>query len=211
MQSIRDRINELERTNLEGLERAERLSREEQSAIYAQRRFETEKFEEFKRLIYGQRYFRIQHLKDLGINYHIAIHLSAKNVGKTTELYRLIAECLSRNKKFIYGRVTVQELESEVEKFGEDELSPVILVKNNSRYYFFKKEDVEVYITIHQDAQPTYSKLIKAGFEVVGKGMTFMGANILGSGNYADYDMIFFDEIVSYTPKQYVNQRILYN
>lgn len=211
MQSLKDKINELEQTNLEGLERAKQLSLREQEAIYAQRHYESEKFNEFKRIISGQRYFRIKHLQDLNIPYNIAIHLSAKNVGKTTELYRLISECLSRNKKFIYGRVTVGELETEIEKFGEDSLSPVILVKNYYRYYFFKKEDVETFNALNPDVLPTYSKLIKMGFEVVGKGMTFMGANTLGSGNYEDYEMIFFDEIVSYTPKQYVNERILYN
>lgn len=211
MQNLKDRINEIESTNREGLERAERLSIQEQREIYAQREYEALKFEQFKRIIDGQRYFRIQHFRDLGIDYQIAIHLSAKNVGKTTELYRLIRACLERGKKFIYGRVTVSELETEIEKFREDDISPVYMVKQNSRYYFYRKEDVNDFLADNPDMLPTYTMLNKYGCEIVGKGMAFMNSNVLGSGNYKDYDTVFFDEIVSYTPKEYVNNKILYN
>lgn len=211
MENLKDRINALEESNREGLERAERLSIQEQRAIYAQREYESLKFNQFKRIIAGERYFRIQHFKELGINYQIAIHLSAKNVGKTTELYRLIRACLERRKKFIYGRVTVSELETEVEKFREDDISPVYMVKQGSRYYFYRKEDVNDFMADNPDMIPTYTALNKYGCEVVGKGMAFMNSNVLGSGNYKDYDTVFFDEIVSYTPKEYVNTKILYN
>lgn len=208
---LKTQIEAVEKENLQGLKKAQRLSRKEQAAIAAQRAYENIKFEKFKEIIKGQRYFRIDHFKQLGIKYHIAIHLSAKNVGKTTELYRLIKDTLDRGKKFIYGRVTVQELETEVDKFREDSMSPVILLKQGSRFFFFDKKQVEAVMEDQGEMIPTYTMLTKAGLEIVGKGMTFMGANILGSGNYADYDMIFFDEIVSYTPKQYVNERIMYN
>lgn len=208
---LRDKIEAVEQENLKGLKKAQSLSLKEQQAIAGQRAYEDVKFEKFKEIIKGERYFRIEHFKKLGIKYHIAIHLSAKNVGKTTELYRLIKDTLDRGKKFIYGRVTVQELETEVDKFREDAMSPVILVKQGARFFFFDKKQVNAFMEDQEDLIPTYTALIKAGLEIVGKGMTFMGANILGSGNYADYEMIFFDEIVSYTPKQYVNDRIMYN
>lgn len=211
MKNLKDKIQRIEQENILGLEKAETLSIREQQAIYNQRQYENLKFEKFKEIIKGQRYFRIQHLKDLGIKYNIAIHLSAKNVGKTTELYRCITDCLQRGKKFIYGRVTPMELETEVEKFREDKLSPVLLYRHGTRFYFFNKRDVENFMEENPEATPSYSTLLKNGCAVVGKGMTFMGANTLGSGNYEDYEMIFFDEIVSYTPKQYVNERILYN
>lgn len=211
MKNLKDRIDELESSNREGLERAERLSIQEQREIYAQREYEELKFEQFKKIIEGQRYFRIQHLKDLGIDYNIAIHLSAKNVGKTTELYRLIRECLNRGKKFIYGRVNVEELDTELTKFEEDEISPVLLIKNKSQFYFFKKSDVAEFIVENPDAAPTYVALRKWGADIVGKGMAFMKSNILGSGNYADYEMLFFDEIVSYAPRETVNYKILFS
>lgn len=210
MQNLKDRIREVEQSNIEGLEKAEVLSRREQEEIYAQRQYEALKFEQFKKIIEGQRYFRIQHLKDLGIEYNIAIHLSAKNVGKTTELYRLIRQCLDRGKKFIYGRVNVDELETELEKFGEDEISPVVMVKNQSRYYFFKKSDVNDFLADNLDAMVSYTALIKYGAQIVGKGMAFMKSNVLGSGNYADYEMLFFDEIVSYAPRETINHKILF-
>lgn len=211
MKRLRDKIHEIEQENIQGLEKAEALSIREQQAIYNQRAYEAVKFEKFKEIIKGQRYFRIQHLKDLGIKYNIAIHLSAKNVGKTTELYRLITDCINRGKKFIYGRVTKQELSTEIEKFTEDKMSPVMIFVNNTHYYFFKKTDVMQFMMEKPEITPSYNLLVKAGFPVVGKGMAFMNANILGSGSYEDYDMVFFDEIVSYTPKQYVNERIMYN
>lgn len=208
---LRNRIHALEKLNELGLEKARKLSLKEQRVIAEQRAYEEAKFEHFKRIIKGERYFRIDHLKKLNLNYHIAIHLSAKNVGKTTELYRLITDTLRRGKKFVYGRVTVQELETEIEKFREDELSPVILLKHGTRFFFFDKQQVNRVLDHDEELVPSYKVLVNLGLEVVGKGMTFMGANTLGSGNYSDYDMIFFDEIVSYTPKQYVNERILYN
>lgn len=205
------KINALERSNEEGLAKARKLSLGEQRLIAEQRAYEEVKFKQFQRIIKGERYFRIAHLKALGIPYNIAIHLSAKNVGKTTELYRLIRDTLEKGKKFIYGRVTVQELETEIDKFAEDALSPVILVKQGTRFYFFNKNAVRELCEDDENFIPSYKSLLNAGLKVVGKGMTFLGANTLGSGNYADYEMIFFDEIVSYTPKQYVNERILYN
>lgn len=211
MENLKSKIDEIEKSNIESLERAEYLSLKERAEIRAQREYERIKFEKFKEIIQGQRYFRIQHLKDLGIPYNIAIHLSAKNVGKTTELYRLIRACLDRGKKFIYGRVTVAELNTEVSKFREDEISPVILVKAEGLFYFFRKADVDMFLADNPGKQISYNNLNRYGCEVVGKGMAFMNSNVLGSGNYADYDTIFFDEIVSYTPKQYVNSDILYN
>lgn len=209
--NLEAKINELERENEEGLEKARKLKLKELKAIANQRAYEEAKFEQFKKIIEGQRYFRIEHLEKLKIKYDIAIHLSAKNVGKTTELYRLIRATLQRGKKFIYGRVTVQELETEVEKFREDEMSPVLLVKHDRMFYFFEKSKVMMLIDENETFTPTYKALVGAGLEVVGRGMTFLGSNVLGSGNYTNYDTIFFDEIVSYTPKQYVNDKILYN
>lgn len=211
MENLKHKIDELERSNIESLERAEYLSLKERAEIRAQREYERLKFEKFKDIIKGQRYFRIQHFKDLGIPYNIAIHLSAKNVGKTTELYRLIRACLDRGKKFIYGRVTIAELNTEVSKFKEDEISPVVLVKHEGLFYFFRKTDVDMFLVDNPGKMASFNNLNRYGCEVVGKGMAFMNSNVLGSGNYADYDTIFFDEIVSYTPKQYINENILYN
>lgn len=211
MENLKDRIHEQEQSNLQGLERAEYLSLKEQAEIRAQREYEKIKFDQFKKIIEGQRYFRIQHFKDLGIKYHIAMHLSAKNIGKTTELYRLIRACLDRGKKFIYGRVTIAELNTEISKFKEDDISPVILLKQDNLFYFFKKSDVDMFLVDNPGKAVNFNNLNKYGCVVVGKGMAFMNSNVLGSGNYADYDTIFFDEIVSYTPKQYVNPNILFN
>lgn len=155
---------------------------------------------------------RYEHFQKLNINQHILIHLSVKNTGKTTELYRLIKACVARKKKFIYGRVTPSELKTEVNKFETDENSPCSVIVSKDQFFFFLKSDIEKY---HSE-NPTklnvrFSDLIKAGYTYVGLGMTFLGANTLGSGNYTDFDTVFFDEIVPYTAKNYVNPDVLYH
>lgn len=207
----KDKIDVLEKTNEEGLEKAKRLALREQRSIAAQRAYEEAKFKQFKKIVNGERFFRLEHIKKLGIKYDIAIHLSAKNIGKTTELYRLIKETIDRGKKFIYGRVTPLELDTEIDKFREDAISPVILLKDKSRFFFYDKRKVQAITDKYPRFIPTCASLMRMGVEDVGKGMTFLGSNTLGGGNYVGYEMIFFDEIVSYTPKNYINKRILYN
>lgn len=209
---LRNQINQLESENRLGLERANILSREEIEEARKLRELERQKWEEFKEIIKDEQFMRYEHFQKLNLNQHILIHLSVKNTGKTTELYRLIKACIARKKKFIYGRVTPSELKTEINKFETDENSPCSVIVSKGMFYFFLKSDIDNY----RSENPTkltvrYSDLEKAGYRYVGLGMTFMGSNTLGSGGYSDFDTIFFDEIVPYTAKNYVNPGVLYH
>lgn len=209
---LRTQINQLETENRVGLQKAAILSKEEIEEARKLRDLEKQKWEEFKEIIKDEKFMRYEHFQKLGINQHILIHLSVKNTGKTTELYRLIKACIARKKKFIYGRVTPAELKTEIDKFETDENSPCSVIVSKGQYFFFLKSDIEKY----REDNPLkmavrFSDLEKAGYDYVGKGMTFMGSNTLSSGNYTDFDTVFFDEIVPYTAKNYVNQDVLYH
>lgn len=209
---LRNTISQLESENKLGLERAAILSKEEIEEARKLRELEKQKWEEFKEIIKDEQFMRYEHFQKLNLNQDILIHLSVKNTGKTTELYRLITACIGRGKKFIYGRVTPVELKTEIDKFETDENSPCSVIVSKGQYYFFLKSDIEQYREENpQKLSVRFSDLEKSGYQYVGKGMTFMGANTLGSGNYADFDTIFFDEIVPYTSKNYVNADVLYH
>lgn len=209
---LRNQINQLENENRLGLERAAILSKEEIEEARKLREIEKQKWEEFKEIIKDEQFMRYEHFQKLNINQHILIHLSVKNTGKTTELYRLIKACIARKKKFIYGRVTPAELKTEINKFATDENSPCTVIVSKGNFYFFLKSDIEAYRSENPlKISVRYSDLEKAGYKYVGLGMTFMGSNTLGSGNYTDFDTIFFDEIVPYTAKNYVNPEVLYH
>lgn len=209
---VKNQVNQLENENRLGLQRAAILSQEEIDEARKLRELEKQKWEEFKEIIKDEQFMRYEHFQKLNLNQDILIHLSVKNTGKTTELYRLINACVARGKKFIYGRVTAAELKTEINKFKEDANSPCEMLESKGQYYFFLKSDIEDFYTENPTkTKAHFADLEKAGYNYVGKGMTFMGSNTLGSGNYADFDTIFFDEIVPYTAKNFVNENILYN
>lgn len=213
--NLNDVISNLEEINNLGLQKAQEMSSSEHARIRSTRDLEDQKFNEFKEIIKNERYFKHSHIKALNIPHHILIHVSCKNTGKTTHIYEMMRQCIRKGEKFIYGRVHSFELEGEIVKFDEDSDSPVIIIEDKGRYYFFRKDHVDEYIRYQRSkAKPfyrTYLQLTKHGYDYVGLGMTFYGSNTIGGGKYEDFSTIFFDEIVSYYPKQYVNDKVLYN
>lgn len=214
------KIREEETQTLKILEDTKKLKAEENRRVRLARKLEAYKWEQFKKIIEGQEFFRVAHLDALNLPYTIAIHLSAKNAGKTTEIFRMITKVLERGEKFMYGRVQANELERETEEFINREESPVYPIKHNNRWYFYKKSDIMDYQakTLEELGNgevicsiPTLNKLRNAGYNYVGKGFSFTAANCLSGGSYEGYNTVIFDEILSYSPINRINDKVLHN
>lgn len=129
--SLIARISEEEKGNQRILSEIIEEQRKENIRINDNKDFERLKFEEFKRIVKGKKYFRMKHIDALNLPYDICIHLSAKGSGKTTEIFRMIDRVLEKGEKFMYGRVQMNELEREVEEFIMRDESNVYPIKYN--------------------------------------------------------------------------------
>lgn len=222
MGNLVELINERERDIQERLTKIRNAKYLEMMRSTNIKLLEKQKYDEFKEIIKGEKYFRRAHFDKLGIDYDILIHVSSKNAGKTTETYRIIQDCLRKKKKFVFGRIYQNELDNDIGRFELDEMSPVIALKHGQQYKFFKKSDIQRYRELMEEsillkktkADPnkiTAVKLLDKGFDYVGLSMTFMNSNIIGGGNYRDFDCIIFDEILSYAATNRLNDRIRNN
>lgn len=217
--SIRSEIDQIKQSNLEGIQEIQKLKQEENRRIQAVRKFEVYKWEQFKEIVKGQPYFRFAHIEELGIKRNFTIHLSAKNTGKTTAIYRKMTEIINKGEKFLYGRVYVNEMFSAMHQFEVDSNCPVVILMKERRWYIYKKQDIQFWKTAKLNemeegeealiGMPKISELKKLGIEPVGLGYTFVNSNTLGGMNYEGYSTIFFDEILSYSPINRINKRVL--
>lgn len=216
--NLANRIKSEELQTLKILEDTKKLKREELRKVKNARKLEEYKFDKFKEIIKNEQYFRISHIDALNLNYDICIHLSAKGAGKTTEIYRMITKVLEKGEKFMYGRVQKNELDREAEEFNIREESPVYAIKHNQNWFFFDKSEVINYLKNniedlgngeYSSTIPTFKKLRDAGLQFVGKGYSFVASNCLSGGKYEGYNTIFFDEILSYSPINRINKKVL--
>lgn len=141
--NLKDLIREEQSKTLEVLEDAQRLQVDAIKRNNEVKALELEKFQEFSKVASSHQYFRQAHIDKLKIPYNICIHLSAKGSGKTTEIYRLMKKCIDRGERFIYGRVYVHELKTELTEMGLDPRSPVEVVYSVDTPYLFAKEEIE--------------------------------------------------------------------
>lgn len=212
--NINELIDKKESENLSRLNKAIDLSKSEHKKAKEAREFEDKKFEEFKEIIKDETYFDLDHIKQLNLNADITIHLSSKGAGKSVHIFKLFKDRIDRGEKVIYGRVLGTELATEARRFNEDERSPVCMVKGTDSWYFYKKSDVKEFKQSSKYGSRqfiTHYYLSKAGYEYVGLGMSFLNSNTLGGGEYQGFTAIIFDEIVSYQPKDYVNDMVMSN
>lgn len=216
-------IQKVTNSTTKGLKKLRGLAKKEQNRVKQFREFERFKWNEFKKIVKGQEYFRFAHLDALNIERDYTIFLSAKNAGKTTEIYRVIADCIAKGKKFIYGRIYPQEMHSAVFQFESDKNSPVIILTRLNRWYFYKKTDVDIWRStvyakekvqdIDGEELPTYPTIThfqKLGIKPCGLGFTLYNSNLLGGMNYDNYTHIIFDEFLSYSPINRVNNKVLH-
>lgn len=204
----------------EGLEELRKARLIEEQRIKSNRQYESYKWQCFKNIVNGKQYFRMAHIDKLNIKQNILIHLSAKNCGKTTEIYRIMKDCIQKGEKFIYGRVYVQEMHAAVSQFEMDENSPCLILRKDNRFYFYKKDDIYEWQKLKKRqlededentliGYPRIIDLQKMGCKPVGLGFTFVNSNTLGGMNYDGFTTIFFDEILSYSPINRINKRVL--
>lgn len=217
--NLKDLIKEEENKTLQVLQDAQRLQTEALDRNNRNKELEESKFREFTRIIKGRQYFRQAHIDALKVPYNICIHLSAKGSGKTTEIFRMMSRLLDKGEKFLYGRVYPRELHNELAEFCTDPRSPVVVVTYKDVPYLFSKKRVEDWLSenIETDNEGerhlpaiTYKALLKGGVEPCGRCYTFFGSNTLSGGNYAGYSTIFFDEILSYSPIERINSKVLH-
>lgn len=215
-------IEEQAESTLQSLRRLRELKAKQLDREKNLRQVEASLFEAFKEIIKGKKYFRLEHIDKLEVPYNIAIVLTAKNSGKTTELYREINRIIKRKERFIYGRVYKLELQSAIHQFEADATSPVVLLHSNGRFYFYTKEDVQRWRDMRMAddespdlmeycRNPRVTDMEKAGFKPVGLGYTFTNSNMLGGMNYEKYSTIIFDEILSYSPINRINDAVLHS
>lgn len=214
--NLKDLIKEEQSKTLEVLEDARRLQEESLKRNSEVKELEAAKYREFTTIASQHKFFRQAHIDSLKIPYNICIHLSAKGSGKTTEIFRMMAKCLKEGERFLYGRVYPKELNTELAEFITDTRCPVVVVYYKDIPYLFDKVLFSRWYHENYDEETgkgpmvAYKKLIDAGIEPCGRCYTFFGSNTLSGGNYEGYTTIFFDEILSYSPINRVNESILH-
>lgn len=212
---IKQRIQEEQDLTRQVLEETKRLKILEAQRAGDNKDLENQKWNEFLDVIKDATYFRQKHIDDLKVPYHICIHLSAKGSGKTTELFRMMRKVIEDGGKFMYGRVYQNELDLELVEFKNDKKSPIYPITFKGTPYFFKKDQVDAWLIQNTDENgiiptPTFKKLQQDGLDIVGRGYTFLKSNSLSGGSYEGYTHIFFDEILSYSPINRVNDKVLH-
>lgn len=140
--NLKELIRTEQTKTIEVLEDAQRLQAEAAKRRQEVKDLEEAKFREFTLLATQHKYFRQAHIDSLKIPYHICIHLSAKGSGKTTEIYRMMEACIKKKEKFIYGRVYLKELRTELIEFLTDKRSPVIPIDYKEVPFLFDAKAV---------------------------------------------------------------------
>lgn len=151
--------------------------------------YEDELYAKLGKIVEGQRKFKIDHIRELGVEFDILIVLSQKNIGKTKAVYRLFREARAREKKVVYIRFSDKSMSKAITEFAvgdfNDSLSsPFTLVSTKSGWKLIDKETGE-----------------ERGIAI-----DFKKCNDISGQEYEDYDTIIYDECIPHDTIQYLNR-----
>lgn len=213
-QYIEQALKEADRKTLKKLDEVATLVQNELNWAFSWQAKEEKLFKKFEEIVAQENtYFKVAHIDRLKLNYDLLIFLAKKNVGKTCEIYRMITETIKRGKKFIYMRLSKDELLKASDAFNNDSNSPVFMFMERQTFKFYSKDYIRHIAHLNDDEEIQITPAwIKANqIPSVGRGYEFMFCQSYTGGQYEDYELIFYDECLSYNPRTVTNDRHLTN